>query len=346
MIFTKGHVARAMQTSFMLGLVILATTLSRVASAEPERYRVELHAPAHLPTCNDPIGLREELTLALAQPLLEPPASRVLDVRIERPIGGDYAVIVALMDLEGHAIESFTHAYPGSMECFKVLHKVALLAAIEMEKKLESRSESRPTPSAPQPQACPSAPKCPTCESPPPPPPTNPPAPEPRKLRNVYVGAGPQIALGIAPEIVAGGQLVGGWQWTPSWSAELNFGATFPRDTRPWGPTVVHVYTAFSIGAAPCYRIGTFGVCGLVEWSRLWFQRRGFTSYDDHTSDAFRLGLRGFMEQRVAERLSLRVDLDVAAPVQRSNIRDDRQQERWEMQHVTGNFNAALVAWF
>jgi hypothetical protein len=109
---------------------------------------------------------------------------------------------------------------------------------------------------------------------------------------------------------------------------------------------VVHVYTAFSVGAAPCYRIGTFGVCGVVEWSRLWLQRRGLSSYDDHATDAFRFGLRGFMEQRLADRWSLRLDLDVASPVQSSSIRDDAQREGWKMPHVTGNFNAALVAWF
>lgn len=271
----------------------------------------------------------------LAEPVLDPLAERVLVVHIAKN-QTDYLVDVIVRGSDGKTLEEEHADFPADMSCHEVLYRAAIRASVQLNKRVDVASTPPPPPPAPPPPTMP---------------PTNPPklekhrAPAPKPLRHLFVGVGGLVEFGMAPETLVGGQFVGGWRW-PAWSAELNAAATLPQDTRPWGPTVVHLFTAFSVGAAPCYRRGSFGVCGLVAWSRLWFERRGGAGYEDHSSDALRLGLRGFMEQRLADRWSVRVDLDVATPAKQSNISDDAEQARWTMPHVTGAINATLFSWF
>lgn len=342
---TNELASRAVRTSFALVTAVLWFTSPRIANAEPVRYRFELHAPKHLQNCNDPAGLREELRLALAHPLLEPPASRVLDVRIDRPFGGDYAVKVTLMDLEGHALESFTHAYPGSFECFKVLHKVALLAAIEMQKDLPARDESPATttsqapPAAASSPSCPAAPPCPVCETPRP----APPKPTPIE-RHRFVGAGWFVSFGAAPATVVGVQLVGGWRPWRSLSFELDVRGTFPADA-VLAMTPFRVYSVLSVAFAPCYRVGAFGACVRGVFSNSWVERLTLPSSDVETFQAVGIGPRVLLEKRLAERWTLRIDGDLVLPFALPS-NDDEAPQRWARPPINGGASVSILASF
>ncbi len=303
------------------------------AHAELPHYRIELAVPQNLPKCNREADFIGMVLPMLAKPVLDPLAERVIVVRIAKN-HTDYLVDVIVNDPDGKTLEEEHVDFSTEMSCHEVLYRAAIRASVQLNKRVNVASAQPPPPPPP----------------PPVPPPKSPPvekhyAPTPKPFRHLFVGLGGLVEFGMAPETLVGAQFVGGWRW-PAWSAELNAAATLPQDTRPWGPTVVHLFTAFSVGAAPCYRRGSFGVCGLVAWSRLWFERRGGTGYEDHSSDALRFGLRGFMEQRIADRWSVRVDLDVATPAKQSNISNDAEQVRWTMPHVTGAINATVFSWF
>ncbi len=327
---------RALAAAIGLGLVCAPVD----ASAKPPQYRFELHAPKHLPACNDPEGFREELDLALVQPLLEPPALRVVEVHIRRPGGGDYAVDIVFKDRDGQVLETLQRSFPGSMECFKVLHKVAMATAIRMENREQLPEEPPPAPPPPPPPPPrPAAP--PPCEPPPAPPPE--PALAPRRR---FVGAGALVAFGIAPETVEGAQLAAGWRWTPSWSVEVNARATFPKDTRPVGTTIARVYTTASLGLAPCYRLGSFGICGLVVGSRTWTEAINRAHPRVGAMQFLGIGPRGFLEHSIQGPWSVRFDGEIVMTALRSEIADDLKNARWSTGHVTGSVGAWLLASF
>jgi hypothetical protein len=63
---------------------------------------------------------------------LEPPASRVLEVRIARGAGSGYAVDLAIKDPEGHVLTPDHTEYPGKVSCFEVVYNTAYRAAVLM----------------------------------------------------------------------------------------------------------------------------------------------------------------------------------------------------------------------
>lgn len=305
--------------------------LPNSAHADVPHYRVELSVPPSLSECNREADLLGMIEPMVTGPMLEPPFTRVITMRIAKN-QATYRLDLFVKELDGRPIDEVSTELPASMSCFEVLYRGALRAALHMN--LNAPNEAKPPAPPPPP------PPCPVCETPKP-------APKPaKKERRFFVGAGGLVGFGIAPEIAGGMQILGGWRWSPSWSIELNVRATIPQDTRPSGPTTVHIYTVASLGlAAPCYRAGSFGVCGLVDGSAMWHGRNGI-SHDTVRSEAFRLGLRGFMDHRFADRWSVRVDVDLAAPLRRLSINDVTQQVHWTMPHISGSVGAAILTWF
>lgn len=324
--------------SLVLGLAWLLHPNS--ACAEAPHYRIELSVPASLLECNreaDLIGMIEPMVTG---PMLEPPFARVMSVRVAKT-QRIYQLDLFVKELDGKLLDEVHTELPASMSCFEVLYRGALRASLHINLNATEAKVPEPPPIPPPPIPPPprpaAPPPCPVCEAPKQ-------APTSAKIdRRWFVGAGGMVGFGVAPEIVAGGQLIVGWKWARSWSIELNASATIPQDTRPSGPTNVHIDTVASLGLAPCYRLGSFGVCGLVAGGAIWHGRNGPAQAD---SESFRLGLRGLMDHRFADRWSLRVDGEIATPLRLSTIRDEAQLVRWTMPHFTGSVGAALVTWF
>ncbi|MDI1430167.1 hypothetical protein [Polyangium sorediatum] len=287
--------------------VTMALAAPLDARAEPPHYRFELVAPKHLPACNDPEGFFEELDLALSQPLLDPPASRVLEVHIERPAGGAYGVKVVFREPGGQVLETVRLTYPGSMECFKVLHKVALVAAIEME--AEEGAPEEPTPPPPPPAAPPPASRpAPPSEPCPPPPPAEP--PKPPAARRGFVGAGLGAFLGFAPEAFFAPRVIVGWHVRPRLVLELDIAGQAWMTANPQnGPTAVDVQTGLGT-LAGCYAPSSLRLCGFIMGGvqRSVGNERAFSQAT--TRSLFGVGLRAGFEQVMVGSLLLRTDLD------------------------------------
>lgn len=334
-----GH---TFQRSAMGLLIGAAWFLSpNTAHAEPPHYRIELSVPSNLPECNRKTELMGMLEPMLAGPLLEPPASRVMTMRIAKT-QAVYRLDLLVKDLEGRPLDELRTELPSSMSCFEALYRGALRAALYMNLNA-TVSEPAPTlcPAAPPPPPPPaSPPQCPACDKP---------TPEPPKLQPVdrhwFAGAGGLVGFGVAPEIVVGMQLLGGWRWSPSWSIELDVRATLPKDTRPLGPTIVRVYTVASVAIAPCYRIRSLGFCGLIMSTNAFASTINID--DPHVSTASFLGVggRAFLENRLSNRWSFRVDVDIAAPMLRLQI-SEALRSRWVTAPLAGSLGASLLAWF
>lgn len=312
----------------------LAWCLSpNTALAEPPHYRVELSVPQSLPECNREPDFVGMVLPMLAGPVLDPPAARVLVVRIAKT-RDDYLVDVIVRDLEGKTLEEERADFPADMSCHEVLYRAAIRAAVRMNKGVRSaKAQCPPPPSPPAPSPIP------VCEMPPPTPKTEP------KERRWFVGLGGFVSFGAAPATVAGLQLVGGWKWSPSWSIELNARGTFPTDGLMQDVTPVLVDFVVSGAAAPCYRKGAFGICGLVALGHLWFSTWEIAQPRSATAASAGLGLRGFLEHRISERWSVRFDAELAARVMHIQTEDARSQLRWPSVPLFGSASATLFVW-
>ncbi|MBK9263127.1 MAG: hypothetical protein IPM54_25400 [Polyangiaceae bacterium] len=210
--------------------------LPNVARAEAPHYRVELSVPPSLPDCKREMDLNGMLLPMLDGPLLEPPAERVIMVRIAKT-PAIYRLDVVVKDLDGQMLEEERIDLPANMSCFEVLYRGALRAAVQMNKGVKpAKAEQAQCPAAPPPPP----------PSPPPPaaPPgarseTRPPPSQPAPFERWFVGLGGFVSLGAAPATVVGLQLAGGWRWAPSWSIEANVRGTFPTDALLEGVTPV-----------------------------------------------------------------------------------------------------------
>ena len=182
-----------------LGFTVLAPAFALLveapANAEPSHYRVELSAK-QLPACDRLEDFEGLLDLVLAQPLLEPPASRVLSTRIVRTSTGGYGVDLVFKDLDNQVLDTIHREYPAAMCCHEVLYKAALAAALWMEKRETPPAEPPAPAKGPEPYP---APKSPPPAAPPPSTPTESPLPPLPVERRWFLGAGGLFAVGSPP---------------------------------------------------------------------------------------------------------------------------------------------------
>ncbi len=329
------HTIQRSTLGFLIGTAWFL--LPNSAYGDAPHYRVELSVPASLPECNreaDLIGMIEPM---LTGSLLEPPAARVMTVRIAKT-QAIYRLDLAVKTIDGQSIDELHTELPASMSCFEVLYRGALRAALHMNLNATAAT-TKPAP-CPVPPPPPPPPQCPACETPK----SEPPKPA-IVDRRWFVGAGGLVGFGIAPEVAAGMQLLGGLRWSPSWSIEVDARATLPQDTRPLGPTILRVYTVASLVIAPCYRFGSFGACALVMGTNAWASSLDVESPRTRSAALLGFGGRGFLEHRLNTRWSFRVDVDVVLPVLRVQI-DDASRQRWAASSVTGSLGTSMIAWF
>ncbi len=322
-----------------IALVVTAACLffPNEAFAQAAHYQIEFSVAKNLPKCDRALDFEGMLGNLLAKPLLVPPASRVLAVRIAKTKTGDFAVDLAGKESDGRAVWSLHHEFSAETSCFEVLHKAALRSAIAMEHQA-SLEEPPPPPPETSPQ-CPAPAPALQCSTP----------DSPKSVpieRNWFVGAGGMVGFGIAPEILAGVQFIGGWKWSRSWSIEVSARATLPDDSRPLGPTVVRVHTLGLLSAAPCYRVGRFGACGLIVGGAMFFESISVGQPRVGVAPFVGLGPRGFLEHRLSERWSARFDADLVVPLLWPEIQDDASEERWRPKPITGTASVSMIAWF
>ncbi|MDI1445951.1 hypothetical protein [Polyangium sp. 6x1] len=311
------------------------------AEAESPHYRVELSAK-ELPACDRLQDFEGLLDLVLAEPLLDPPASRVLSTRIVRTSTGGYGVDLVFKDLDDQVLDTIHREYPAAMCCHEVLYKAALAAALWMEKR-EAPPEELPAP-AKAPEPCPS-PKPPPPAGPPPSAPPTPPSPPLPVERRWFLGTGGLFAIGIAPEVVGGAHIGGGYRVAKRWTIEANARATFPLLTRPLGMTLVRMHTA-STSLGPCYLRESFGVCGGVVAGATWAETVNRTYPNPSRSHFVGLAIRGLLEHPIGDRLKVRMDVEIAGNLFRSRFKAEEQPTRWRTEPVTANFGASLLYWF
>ncbi len=289
-----------------LALAGASLTKTNLTHAEQPRYRVELHAPKFLPNCSDLQGFVEELDLALGHSLLdEANAARVLDVRIERPIGSDFAVDVAIADVDGRILHKQSTTYAGSTECFKVLHKSAFIAAMLMEKDVQDEPKPAATPqSSPPPPPPPAPPKCPEVKVEPPR------SAETSSRRRAFVGIGVGAFLNVAPEAFFSPYVQVGWYARPRVVFELDATGQGWTTTRPQdGPTILDVRTALAT-LTSCYVLGAFMACGLASVEVR--HASGFAQANSisETRVLPQLGARASFDHRLVRSLSVRTNID------------------------------------
>ncbi|MDI1484510.1 hypothetical protein [Polyangium sp. y55x31] len=323
-------------------LAMLAVTPA-AAEAASHHYRLELSAK-QLPACDRLQDFEGLLDLVLAQPLLEPPASRVLSARIARTSSGGYGVELVFTDQDGNVLDTIHREYPAAMCCHEVLYKAALAAALWMEKRETSPEEQEPPAPAKGPEPCPS-PRQPPPAAPPPSTPTEPPSPPLPVERQWFFGAGGLFAVGIAPEVVGGANIGGGYRVAERWTIEANARATFPLLTRPLGETLVRMHTA-STTLGPCYLRGSFGVCGLVMAGAMWAETVNRTHPNPSRLHFFGVAVRGLVEHPVGDRLKIRMDAEIAGNLFRSRFTAEEKPTRWRTEAVAANFGASLLYWF
>jgi hypothetical protein len=292
-----------------------------------------LYAPKQLPTCNDLEGLRDALNLALPESILEAPATRVLEFRVDRAPDGGFVADITAKELDGRVIDSLHETYPHVTECFKVLHKIAVATPVWLSE-LDGAFEKAPTP------APPAQPPCPACTPPPPPPPK----PVPIE-RRVFLGAGGFVSLGVAPTTLVGLQLAGGFRAFRSWSFDFALRGTFPATALPLEWTPVRVQSILSFAAAPCYRIGVFGACIVGLFSNMWVESLTLTKSPVDTAQFVGIGPRIFLDKRLTDRWSVRLDAEVIIPLLFAGFADEALA-RWDAPLINGNANASFFAWF
>jgi hypothetical protein len=270
----------------------------------------------------------------LRAPLLEPPTSRVLRARVTRTHAGALAVDTMLEDQGGRVIDTLHHEYPAGTSCFEVHFYTAFFAAIHMQ-----RDEAPPEPEPP-PTPCPTPsppvapPACPILKAPPP-------VPALVDRLRFEASAGPFLGFGIAPEIVAGGELGFAFRWS-RWSFEIDARGTPGFESRPKGPTVLEVAT-YSLTNAFCWRPGLFALCGLANGGLLRTVAPE-TAYPA-TDWTYSLGLGGRfgIQLPLVNELALRVSGDVMVSVGRSRINASNRPLFWEAPRVTGIADLRLV---
>ncbi|MBK9263108.1 MAG: hypothetical protein IPM54_25305 [Polyangiaceae bacterium] len=96
----------------------------------------------------------------------------------------------------------------------------------------------------------------------------------------------------------------------------------------------------------PCYRIKVFGLCGELIWGNAWFTPLKPTRPQVDTARFLGAGARGFFEQSLSDRWSVRMDVDLFAPIMRAQIEDDNLAERWDTSAVSGSASASVLVWF
>jgi len=336
---------RGCHSCVLLGLLGAVLMVPNTARAELPRYRVELHAPKYLPNCAVLEDFHVELDLVLNHTLLGSPATHVLNVRIEQPPGGAYAVDVIVADVDGHVLSKQSQTYSGAMECFKVLHKVAFVAAMEMERDIPDESAKRvelatqpPTSLAcPTPPALPATP--PRCPEPAVTNPASPPLP-PRKRG--FVGLGVGAFLNVAPEAFFAPYVRVGWYVRPRVALELDFTGQAWTTTRPQdGPTIIDVKTVLPT-IAGCYVMGTFMICGLFATEVRHSSSSGRARFVPQTDVFPILGARASLDHQLVRSLSVRANVDVLFyPLERQI--DGRSDTLWEPIPLATNLTTSLV---
>ncbi len=329
----KGRPRRAFFCGLSIAGFASVTAIPAYAKDEPQ-YRVDFTAPKDLPNCNDPNGFRALLELAQPRDLFDVPATRVLDVRLDAPNNRDIIAEITVKAIDGEVRASRSPTYPRSMECYKILHLVAVAAATELDRDAPVELPSSPPPLAKPPASAP----CPPCDVPL--------APRPKPQRRWFVGTGLRVDFGVAPDQLFGGHFVAGWRASRSWSVEGHLGVTAPEDTRPLGPTVVRVYSIGSFEFVPCYRKEPFGFCGEFVLGNLWFAPRNLAQPRVDSALFLGVGVRGFVEQQLTDRWSVRMDLGLFTPIVPAQIDDDTRQEHWMTSIVSGSGNVSFLAGF
>lgn len=339
-----GRVSKRTLRCCFVGFLVAAEWIisPNHARAEAPRYEIELLVAPNLPDCN-----RQAEFLALLMPLVpgpafDSPATRALRVSISKTPSGAFGVDIVFKEINSQKIDSTHSEFPANMACFEVLYRAAVRSASLMQRDLlSSQASTQSAPTAPLqcPKPTTSTP-CPTEEPRKP----GPPKPKPIKRRR-FGGAGGVLALGVAPDTVFGAQFVIGWKPAPFFSLELDGRATFPRDTRPLGLTIVHVTTVASATIAPCYRFGSFGACGLIMATNAWLESVGVSASDANVVSTLGFGGRGFLEHRLADRWSVRVDVDIVVPIARTQI-EDVSLLRWTPPPITGSIGASMLVQF
>jgi len=231
-------------------------------------------------------------------------------VGIDRPNGSEYAVDFVIKDVAANAIRSRTLRFPGSMECFKVLHKVAFVAAMEMEKDILDESAKHVAPVAAQPAAtlaCPTLPAPPRCPEPVVAKPAPPPSP-PRKRG--FVGLGLGAYLNVAPEAFFAPQVRLGWYMRPRVVLGLDATGQAWTTTRPQdGPTILDVKTALATFSG-CYVLGVFMACGLLATEVRHASGFARAKAISETRVIPLLGIRASFDHQLVRSLSVRTNID------------------------------------
>jgi hypothetical protein len=218
-------------------------------------------------------------------------------------------VDLLLKSLDGQVLAKVAETYSGAMECFKVLHKVAFVAALEMEKdlpiELEEKASEAPAPLCPAPPAPPPCPSQAAQNSEPMPPKPIVTAPPKRG----FVGLGVGAFWNVAPEAFFAPHLRVGWYVRPHVVLELDLTGQAWTTTRPQdGPTILDVQTGLATFAG-CYAPSSFLLCGLVSTE---LRHTASGELDPDTKLLPSIGLRAGYEQSLVRSLSLRTNLDAA----------------------------------
>lgn len=78
----------------------------------------------------------------------------------------------------------------------------------------------------------------------------------------------------------------------------------------------------------------------------MWFTFLNLKSEKLDTALFWGGGMRGFLEQRLSDRWSVRMDVDLFVPFLPTQVADDIQRDRWQTSIVSGSASASLFAWF
>jgi hypothetical protein len=211
-----------------------------------------------------------------------------------------------------------------------------------------SQPESPPTPAPTEASVPPSKP---LVQAPPPQPRSpaqaSPPAPAPRTLSSpsprprIEIGAGPLVALGVAPFINIGAVVHAGVRW-PSWSLALEGRG----DLSAFGnlsKTRSEVFkTALLAGSfVPCFHRGLFVGCGVVTAGAVHNEAVGVPTAKLATAGYVGLGLRGGVEfslARLWQPLAIRVHGDGLFSVltARTVFRGDEVWRTWPVSFSVG----------
>lgn len=280
----------------------------------------------------------------LAGAVLEPPAERVVEVKIAKN-SGMYRLDVVTKTLEDQTLDEEHAEFPGQMSCFEVLYRAALRAAVQMNKGMPVAEtpqtqvpEPPPRPRMRMPPALPQQPSAARAK-------TNTPR-QTGDARPWRVGLGGSTVLGAAPTAVVGLQLTVGWHWAPSRFIEGNVRGTFPTAALPNGVTPIFIESLGTATIAPCYQWKFIGGCGLLTGNILWARSSGLDRSKIGASFTLAGGIRGFIEHRFSERWSMRLDADLVSPIVVRALGDMATQDQWLPTPINGAANATLFVSF